>query len=138
MNATAELLKIKAALTLKANCIVENQFLDILGNELPEINPELEKLPDPRNIYVSVKCFAEFTKQLIKKGNLSEVKHCFNVVEKMLLEGNKTVKNAIENVYLFSMSSILDFANPLSHKIKGMMNKALLIEYKRQLFTSGI
>jgi hypothetical protein len=138
MNATTELLKIKADLTFKTNCIVENHFLDILGNELPEINPELEKLPNPRNIYVSMKCFAEFTKQLIKKGNLSEVKHCFNVAEKMLLEGNKTVKNAIENVYIFSMSSIWDFTSPLSHKIKGMMNQGLLTEYKKQVCANGL
>lgn len=138
MNASTELLKIKADLTFSENRIIENQFIDILGDELPEINPELEKLSSPRDIYVSVNCFAEFTKQLIKKGNLSEVKHCFNIAEKMLLEGNKTVKNAIENVYLFSMSSILDFTNPLSRKIKGMMNKALLTEYQKQVSTSGL
>lgn len=138
MNATLELLKAKTELTMRNEGIKENQIFDLLGNELPEINPELEKLPYPRNIYVSVKCFAEFTKQLIKIGNLSEVKHCFNVAEKMLLEGNKPVKNAIENIYIFSISSILDFAGPLSNKIKGMMNKALLTEYKRQVCASGI
>jgi len=138
MNATTELLKIKVDLTFSENRIIENQFIEILGDELPEINPELEKLSTPRDIYVSVKCFAEFTKQLIKKGNLSEVKHCFNIAEKMLLEGNKTVRNAIENVYLFSMSSIFDFANPLSRKIKGMMNKALLTEYQKQVSASGL
>ena len=136
MNATIELLKVKAELSNRV--ILENQILDVLGNELPEINPELEKLPDARSVYVSIKCFAEFTKQLIKTGRLNEVKHCFNIAEKLLLEGNKTVKNAIENVYVFSMSSILDFANPISHKIKGMMNKALLNEYKRQVCSSGI
>ena len=138
MNATVELLKTKTELTIHHQGIKENQILDVLGNALPELNPELERLPDPRNIYVSVKCFAEFTKQLIKKGNLAEVKHCFNVAEKLLLEGNKTVKTAIENVYVFSMSSILGFASPVSHKIKGMMNKALLTEYKRQVCCSGI
>jgi hypothetical protein len=138
MNATIELIKIKTDLTLHENKIMETEILDILGNELPEINEELERLPNAQNIYTTVKCFAEYTKQLINKGNLSEVKHCFNVAEKMLTSGNKVVKNAIENVYIFSISSILDFASPLSNKIKGMMNRRLLSEYKRQVCASGI
>jgi len=138
MNATIELLKTKSGLAEGKRSIEEDQILDLLGNEFPAINMELEKLPNARNIYVSVKCFAEFTKQLINNGNLSDVKQCFNVAEKMLLEGNKTVKNAIENVYIFSMSSILDFASPISNKIKRMMNKGLLSEYKRQVCASGI
>ncbi|WP_317897723.1 DUF7674 family protein [Aurantibacillus circumpalustris] len=138
MNALAELLKIKADFLLKNKLIKENEILEILGNELPEINQELEKLSSRQNIYSAIKCFAEFTKQLIKKGNLSEVKHCFNVAEKMLLEGNKTVKNAIENVYIFSMSSVLGFTSPMSYKIKGIMNKGLLNEYNRQAYASGI
>jgi hypothetical protein len=138
MNANIELLKAKSELALQQFGIKENQVLDLLGNELPDLNTELEKLSNPQNIYVSVKCFAEFTKKLIKSGNLSEVKHCFNLAEKMLLQGNKTVKNAIENVYVFSVSSLLDLASPIGHKIKGMMNKALITEYKRQIYATGV
>ena len=138
MNANIELITAKSELALKHFGIKENQVLDLLGNELPELNSELEKLPDPQNIYVSVKCFAEFTMSLIKSGKLLEVKGCFNLAERLLMEGNKSVKNAIENVYVYSVSSLIDFSSPLSNKIKAIMNKGLITEYKRQIYTSGI
>ncbi len=138
MNPTVELLKMKVALSFDKKQIKENDVLNILGEELPEMNIELEKLSNPQNVYASVKCFAEFTKSLVRKENLSEVKHCFNIAEKMMLDGNKTVKNAIENVYLFSLSAILDLTSPLSYKIKGMMNRSLWKEYNKQLTASGL
>jgi hypothetical protein len=138
MNPTVELLKVKALLSNNEKQIKENDILNLLGEELPEINIELEKLSNPQNVYTSVKCFAEFTKSLVNKGNFSEVKHCFNIAEKMMLEGNKTVKNAIENVYIFSMSTILDLTSPISYKIKDMMNRSLWKEYSKQVNASGI
>lgn len=138
MTATIELLKIKAELTITKYTIKESEVLDLLGEELPEINVTLEKTANPTNIYTAVQCFADFTKNMVNKGNISEVKHCFNVAEKMLQNGNKIVQNAIENVYVFSVSKCLDFATPLSYKIKGMMNDSLLKEYKRQISASGI
>lgn len=140
MNASIKLLKMKVELTLKRDeqKIEESEVLEILGNEFPAINSDLEKIPNVVNVYKSIKCFADFTKQLVSKGNLKEVKHCFNIAEKMLCQGNNTVKNAIENVYIFSLSSVLDFTSPLSMKIKGIMNDALRREYNRQVCASGI
>ncbi|PBQ30610.1 hypothetical protein CNR22_02085 [Sphingobacteriaceae bacterium] len=138
MNATFELLKIKADLMLKKHAIKENEVLDLLGEELPEINSMLEKTANSNNIYTVIQCFADFTKYMVNRGNLKEVKHCFNLADKMLQDGNKAVQNAIENVYVFSVSKCLDFATPLSYKIKGIMNAALLKEYRRQILSSGI
>lgn len=138
MTTTVELLKIKAELAITHQNIKESEVIDILSEELPAINSTLEKTANPTNIYTAVQCFADFTKNMVTKGNLSEVKHCFNVAEKMLQNGNQVVKNAIRNVYVFSVSKCLDFATPLSYKIKGMMNDSLLKEYKRQILTSGI
>lgn len=140
MNASIKLLKMKVELTLKKDepKIEESEVLEILGNEFPEINSELEKIPNAVNVYTSIKCFADFTRKLVSKGNLKEVKHCFTIAEKMLCQGNHTVKNAIENVYIFSLSSVLGFASPFNLKIKGIMNGALRREYNRQVCTSGI
>ena len=138
MNATLELLKFKIDLTVKNNMIKESEILEVLGNELPEMNPSLEKTEDVNNIYKAMQCFANFTKSLVNRGDFKEVKHCFNVAEKLLTNGNKTVKNAIENGYLYSLSSILDLTTPVSLKVKSLLTDSLKKEYNRQVCSSGI
>jgi len=118
--------------------IHESEVLDLLGNKVPDINPELEKLPNAGNVYKTIQCFADFTKQLIGLGNLEAVRHCINLAEEMLEEGNSTVKNAIENVYLHSLSPILDLGDALGFSIQKMLKGSMRKEYRRQVSKGGI
>jgi hypothetical protein len=138
MNATLDLLKLKIDLTVKRTMIKETEVLDVLGNELPGMNPILEKTEDVNNIYKTIQCFANFTKSLVSKGDFKEVKHCFQVAENLLKNGNNTVINAIENVYVYSLSSILDLTTPLSLKVKSLLTDSLMKEYRRQVGSSCI
>ena len=117
--------------------ITENEVPDILGEELPEINSELEKLPNLNNIYKAIECFVDFTKELISKGNIKEIKHCFNVAEKMLENGNSTVKNAIENVYVYSLGTVVALSTLKTNQLKEIFNGSLRKEYNRQVCASG-
>ncbi|CAN5131645.1 hypothetical protein BH09BAC5_BH09BAC5_07730 [soil metagenome] len=130
--------KIRTNIKFKHKMITENEVSDILGEELPEINNELEKLSNLSNIYKTMQCFADYTKQLIRKGNLKEVKHCFLVAEKILKNGNGTVKNAVENCYLYSVSTIIDIASPMNQAVKKLLTSSLKKEYDRQIFASGM
>lgn len=118
--------------------IRENEVMDLLGNEIPQINHTFEKTANPGNVYKAVQCFASFTKELIRKGDLEEVKHCFGLAEKLWTEGNQTVKGVIENVYVFSISPIIDLTNPLCKKVKAMLSPELRREYYRQTTAHGI
>ena len=117
--------------------ITENQVSDILGEELPEINNELVKLPNSNNIYKTMECFVDFTKLLISKGNFKEVKHCFNVAEKMLENGNNTVINAIENVYVYSLGTVVALSTLKTSQLKDIFNGSLKKEYNKQVYASG-
>lgn len=138
MNATLKLLNMKIDLAIKHTMIKETEVLEVLGNELPGMNSSLEKTEDVNNIYKAMQCFANFTKSLISKGDFKEVKHCFHVAEKLLKNGNSTVVNAIENSYLYSLSSVLDFASPVSLKVKSLLTDSLMKEYRRQVGASCI
>lgn len=138
MNATLKLLNMKIDLAIKQTMIKETEVLEVLGNELPDMNSSLEKTEDVNNIYKAMQCFANFTKSLISKGDFKEVKHCFHVAEKLLKNGNTTVVNAIENSYLYSLSSVLDFASPVSLKVKSLLTDSLMKEYRRQVGSSCI
>ncbi len=130
--------RINKNIKLKRKMITENEVPDILGEELPEINCELEKLPNANNVYKTMECFVGFTKQLISKGKLKEVKHCFIIAERMLNEGNNTVKNAIENVYVYSMGTVVALSTLTTNQLKEIFNGSLRKEYNKQVCTSGI
>jgi len=116
--------------------ITENQVPDILGEELPEINNELEKLPNLNNVYKTMQCFAEFTKRLANKKNLTAVKNCFNLAERMLEQGNNTVKNAVENIYVFSLSALIDMVSPIQEQVKKMLPENIKNVHLKQVMTS--
>ncbi len=118
--------------------IHESQVPDLLGKQIPAINPELEKLAGLGNVYKTVQCFADFTRNLAGAGNLPAVKSCIGIAEEMLEKGNNTVKNAIENVFLYTLSPILDMGDEIGIKLKAMMKGALLKEYNRQTNHGGI
>jgi hypothetical protein len=118
--------------------IHDSEILDLLGNKIPDINPELEKLPNTGNVYKTIQCFADFTKELIGSGNLQAAKNCMNLAEEMLSEGNNLVKNAIENVFLHTLSPVLDISDSVGLHIKTMLKGSLRKEYMRQVCKSGI
>jgi hypothetical protein len=114
------------------------QVREILQREFPEINSELEKLTNPNNIYKTIDCFVDFTRNLINAGKLRSVKGCFKLAERMLDDGNNTVKNAIENVYVYSLGIVIDLSVPTANKLKKIFNGSLKKEYYRQVSASGV
>ncbi len=90
--------------------IKEFEVALLLSTELPGIRRELSSLPSV-NVYKAAECFASYTLQLLKEGNLHAVKNCFNLAENFLQEGSSTVKNAVCNVYLFSIGCVIDLSS---------------------------
>ncbi len=130
--------RINKNMKLKRNMITENEVSGIIGQEFPEMSTELEKLPSSNNIYKTIECFVSFTKHLISEGNLKEAKHCFIVAEKMLENGNNTVKNAIENIYVYSLGTFVELTASTANHLKEIFNGSLRKEYHKHVMTNGI
>jgi hypothetical protein len=118
--------------------ITEIQVRKILQREFPEMNCGGETLSNPNNVYKTIACFVDFTRQLIDKGNINSVKRCLKLAERMLDDGNNTVKNAIENVYVYSLGIVIDLSVPTTNKLKKIFNGSLKKEYYRQVSASGV
>ena len=122
----------------KDKMIKETEVLEIFQREFPEMNCELEMIPKPNKIYKTIACFVDFTSQLILKGKINSVRHSFKLAEKMLDNGNSTVKNAIENVYVYSLGTVIDLPISSANKLKKIFNGSLKKEYYRQISASGV
>ncbi len=148
MNPTADLIKIKSELLLKntnMQTITENEVLSLLSMELPQLDAEIKNMSNKVSIYNVISCFADMTKRMAKIGNLKEVKHCFSLAEKLLQSGNTTVKNAIENVYvyslgtyLYSLGAIVDLSASTATQLRDIFSGSLRKEYYKQVYGKGI
>jgi len=86
-------------------------------------------------IYKQAERFAEITKSAIVSGNIARAKKCLALAEKLFVTGSSETKNAISNVFVFSVSSFME----LRHcSISNLFPQSLKAEYLKQINTSGV
>ncbi|EKT4497828.1 hypothetical protein SL054_000543 [Flavobacterium psychrophilum] len=77
-------------------------------------------------VYKQAERFAEITKKAIITGNITRAKKCLDLAEQLFATGSHETKNAISNVYIFSVSSFME----LRHcSISNLFPKLLKAEY---------
>ena len=79
--------------------------------------------------------FADVTKTLIIQGNIERAKRCLNKAEELFMKGPSEIKNAVANVFVYSVSSFMEL-----HKcnIRNLFPESLKLEYNKQIQSSGI
>lgn len=86
-------------------------------------------------IYKQADRFAEITKSAIVSGNIVRAKKCLALAERLFATGSYETKNAISNVYVFSVSTFME----LRHcNIANLFPQSLKAEYLKQINTSGV
>lgn len=86
-------------------------------------------------VYKQAERFAEVTKTAIISGNITRAKKCLALAEGLFVSGSSETKNAIANVYVFSVSTFME----LRHcTISNLFPKSLKAEYIKQINTSGV
>ena len=99
--------------------ITEKEVPLILEEELPDIAPELKK--NSENILRVLNCFTNYTKKCAEIENINKLKSCFKIAAKFLRKGNNTVKSAVKNVYVFSVSSLIEIVSPIQEHVKKIL-----------------
>lgn len=84
---------------------------------------------DTLGFYNIIHRFTEFTKNLIKRGNIPMVQQCFIKAELLINDGNQTVKNSIENIYVYSISTLLDMPDNIYKQVKDILPDTLNEKY---------
>lgn len=87
--------------------ITEKEIVDYLQTEVPEL--DVICLNKPLTIYGLMQRLLDLTRQYVCSGNMDSARKHFYLVERLYLKGNRTVKNAVENVYVFALENIIYF-----------------------------
>ena len=110
-----------------------------LIEEVPEIETDLKRSYNTLNVFKSLQCFASFTRNKVVAHDFKVVKKCFSTIDNIYVKGDKAVKDAIENVYVFSLSFIMQGCSREERALlHSMMPLNLYTTYVNQVLKSGI
>ena len=104
-----------------------------IGSQLPQLRKELQQ-QKKNDLYHSIQTLTDYTRRMAIEHNFGMVEKCMLLVEQLYKKGNALVKNAVENVFIFSLSSIINFCNIIEWKIiQSYMPSCLYALYIRQV-----
>ncbi len=104
---------------------------------LPEMAADLLKAGNKNTPYEIMNSLTTFTNRNIQEHNYTTVKRCFVVADKLYSKGNGAVKNAVENVFMFSLTSMLMCNAVDKKKVLAIIPVTLYSLYMSQLYHGG-
>ena len=107
-----------------------------LAEALPEISPDLTSA-QKSNPYVAMNSLLTFTCDNIRAHNFNTVKTCFQVADKFYSKGNAMVKNAVQNVFVFSFTKMFHNHPAEKKELMAIIPITLYSLYISQVFHGG-
>lgn len=81
-------------------------------------------------LYQQMQRFADLTITLILQGRIERANRCLKKAEEILIKGTAEIKNAVANVYVFSVTSFMEIHHC---NIRNLFPELLQAEYKKQV-----
>lgn len=110
----------------------------LLSDELPALDADLKQVK-LGNVHSCIRLFTEYTGKMIRIHQVDMVKHCMRVAEQLYVKGNGLIRNAIENVFVYAISSMRSCCSKGEWQhIQAQMPVTLHSLYVQQVLKSGI
>jgi len=90
------------------------------------------------NAYEVVRHLVTYTSSQIVKHNMNAAKKCLALAEQLYNKGNDVVRNAIENVYVYSFSHAFLCDESKKNEVMGIVPSTLYALYKKQVINSHL
>lgn len=111
----------------------------IMEDELPAIKEELKNSNIPGNVNAAMHVLVKYTRKMMRLHDLPMVTKCMCLADKIYDKGNTMVKNAVENVFVYSFSGLRSCCNQLEWKsVQSKIPMTLYSLYVKQIYRSGI
>jgi hypothetical protein len=91
-----------------------------------------------KNVYDIVRHMLKYTKSQIIRHNVAAAQKCMSLAEQLYYKGNNAVKNAIENVFVFSFSHAFFHDEDSKKTMMKIVPDSLYKLYKKQLVNSHL
>jgi hypothetical protein len=87
--------------------ITQYEVPSLLNEELPSLENRICPVHLSVSVYKTIHDFTEYTKTAVQKHHLPMAKKCFKLAAKLYNEGDKVVRMCIENIFIYSFTSLL-------------------------------
>ena len=88
--------------------ISEKEVGSVIGSEIPSLAIDLSMMKNGNDVFKTIGCLTDHTKELIREHRSSEVIDCFRTAYELLHEGRQMVRFAIVGIYIQSVSRLLE------------------------------
>ena len=113
-----------------------NQFeiQTFIAGKLPQVRHDLSPAGPTLTVYQSMQVLTDYTKKVALEHDFKMVEKCMSLVETLYRKGNSLVRNAVENVFIFSFSSIMSRCNIVEWRmVQSYMPTELYALYVQQV-----
>ena len=108
-----------------------------IAGKLPQLKNELV-CRNEKDLYHTIQVLTDYTKKMVIEHDFKMVEKCMHLAERIYMRGIALVKNAIENVFIFSFSSLWALCNIVEWRIiQSYMPSGLYTLYMRQVLRTG-
>jgi hypothetical protein len=88
----------------------DSKISQLISLQIPGLTYVMWQYRASGPLYEVIHVFADYTRRMIRGGQLSEAKKCFTIAGVLYRNGSRLLRNAIESVYLYGLSPLLDTA----------------------------
>ena len=114
--------------------ITEREVKSVIGTEIPLLAVGLSTIKGRNELFGTIGCLTEYTKELIREHRSSEVIQCFQTAYELLHEGSQIVKFAIVGIYIHSVSRLLECSFCPEQSVKSEFLKNFGTEYYQLIY----
>ncbi|OJV55558.1 MAG: hypothetical protein BGO31_19560 [Bacteroidetes bacterium 43-16] len=118
-----------------------NQYevADEIAAVIPEVKTEISRLVHLKNPFALIRIITRHTRKMVEQHNELMTDKCMKLIDSIYRKGDLMIKNAIENVFIFSLDNIF-FTCPAGER-KQVIRKVpagLYALYVKQVYKSGL
>ncbi len=106
----------------------------MLDGEVPKVSGDAHHR---RQFHKSIQAFADASIKLCEVGKFRKLEQFLTVVW-LFKDGNETMRNGIVNIYLLTLSRVMDLNQKARRKVEPLMPKEMRLEYARLPIVIGI
>ncbi len=117
--------------------ISQQELPGYVTNAVPELTGIIEN-SKCRNAYDVVRQLFKYTATQVLSKNLAAAKACLSLAEQLYDKGNTVIKNAIENVYVYSFSHAFFCDEKRRREVLPLVPVTLYNLYKKQVINSHL
>lgn len=109
----------------------------LIKTELPQIADGLYRNTVTVDIYKSIQCLTDCTKNAVLDHNYTLSRKCFTLAQRLYDNGDVIIKSVIENCFIYSFSSFMPDDRIERMIVKSIIPVAFYSIYLKQVTQSG-